>query len=288
MSSFTANASTSLIEKKFNMTDKKWEEKSKSYPWDKRTIPTEFSTVQEKSKMPVSCVDWWNTRSPLFCCLFPFAKCYTGAKTVDGTDPSVWKEQLEKHKNGPESMRGLWWLKYNHAHEQLVTIFNESEFIGTMNKDGTKGHGRWERSLKTNWSRDNTCFGYILAINARAKDPKVGGLYNMDDGILTLDPGKQWVYRVNDNEWWKIHYEGNIGEEGEQDVNFMYQWLKVLDKNGEPTEHWSEYVKWSMDPLPHRNGCEPCCTCWPVGLKQPEIFQNMCRPNPKQIVMFRD
>ena len=36
-------------------------------------------------------------------------------------------------------------------------------------------------------------------------------------------------------------------------MNFIYKWLKVIDKDGEPTEHWTEYVKWSKDPLPYRN-----------------------------------
>jgi len=272
------------------MSNEEWEEKSKNYPWEKRTIPAEFATLQAEDKIDCLCVDWWNTRSQLFFCLFPFAKCYTGAQTYDGTDPSIWKKQLEAHQNGPESMRGVWWLKYNHAHEQLVTIFNETEFLGSWNEDGTEGHGRWVRSLKTNWTRDNTCFGHILVMFAKNKDAKVGGFYNLTDGILTLDPGHQWVYRVNDNEWWKIHYDGNIGENGEQDVNFMYQWLKVLDKNGEPTEHWAEYVKWSKDPLPYRNCCEPWCTIWPIFncCKQTEVFENMCRPNPKQIIMLRE
>ena len=185
------------------MSKEEYIEAAKSYPWDKRTIPQVFSPLQENWKVTCSCLDWWNTRSPLFCCLFPCAKCYTGATTIDGTDPSVWKEQLEKHQNCPESMRGLWWLKHNHAHEELVTIFNETDFIGEINEDGTEGVGRWERSLAMNWTRENSCFGYILLMFAKSKDPKVGGLYNLEKGILTLDPGHQWVYRVNDNEWCK-------------------------------------------------------------------------------------
>lgn len=265
-------------------------EKAKNYPWEKRSIPKVFSPVQENSLVRAACCDWWNTRSLLFCCLFPCANCITGATTIDGTDPSVWKKQLEKYPNGPESMRGVWWLKYNHAHEELVTIFNETDFIGEYNEDGTEGEGRWERSLKTNWTRDNTCFGQVLVLFSACKkeEPRVGGLYNLKEGILTLDPGHQWVYRVDDNEWWKIHYNGNIGEEGEQDVIFMYQWLKVLDKDGSPTEHWQEYVQWTKDPLPNRNCMEPWCTFWGCCLSRPDRFANMCRPNPKQIVMFRE
>ena len=86
----------------------------------------------------------------------------------------------------------------------------------------------------------------------------------------------------------KIHYVGNIGEEGEQEVNYMYQWLKVLDKDGEPTEHWQEYVKWSKDRLPHSNCGTSWCTCWGCCLSKTQTFENMSRPNPKQIIMFRE
>eukprot|EP00551_Chaetoceros_affinis_P018323 CAMPEP_0203742922 /NCGR_PEP_ID=MMETSP0092-20131115/59172_1 /ASSEMBLY_ACC=CAM_ASM_001090 /TAXON_ID=426623 /ORGANISM="Chaetoceros affinis, Strain CCMP159" /LENGTH=254 /DNA_ID=CAMNT_0050630195 /DNA_START=48 /DNA_END=810 /DNA_ORIENTATION=+ len=219
------------------MSHTAWEQKAKEYPWHTRTIPPEFSTPQQNDPWGITkcpCIEWWNTRSPLFCCLFPCSNCYTGAKVVDGTDHTVWKEQLEKFQNGPESMRGVWWLKYNHAHEELVTIFNDTTFLGETNDDGTDGYGRWERSLGTNWSRDNSCFGHILVLNAKATGAKVGGLYNLKDGILTLDPGMQWVFRVDDNDG--VHYEGDIGEEGEQKYNFIYQWLKVIDKDGEPTE----------------------------------------------------
>jgi hypothetical protein len=181
-------------------------EQAKSYPWTKRSIPEQFQPVQENNSVPCSMIEWWNTRSPIFCCLFPCSNCYTGATTIDGTDPSVWKKHLEADTNCPESMRGVWWLKYNHAHEELVTIFNETDFLGEINEDGTSGYGRWERSLGTNWTRDNSCFGHILLMFAKFKgsDQKVGGFYNLNDGVLTLDPGSQWVYRVDDNEWCKF------------------------------------------------------------------------------------
>ncbi len=89
--------------------------------------------------------------------------------------------------------------------EELVTIFNDTDFIGEINEDGTEGVGRWERSLATNWTRDNSCFGHILVLFASClkPSPKVAGLYNLKEGIVTLDPGHQWVYRVNDDEWCK-------------------------------------------------------------------------------------
>ena len=191
------------------MSKEDWIEKARNYPWGKRTMPQVFAPLQQNNKVIASyCCNWWNTRSSLFCCLFPCSNCISGATTIDGTDLTVWRKHLEKHKNCPESMRGVWWMKYNHAHEELVTIFNETDFIGEFNEDGTEGVGRWERSMKFNWTRDNTCFGHILMLfSSLAKRDSgglnVGGLYNLKEGILTLDPGHQWVYRVNDNEWCK-------------------------------------------------------------------------------------
>lgn len=68
----------------------------------------------------------------------------------------------------------------------------------------------------------------------------------------------------------------------------MYKWLKVIDKDGAPTEHWGEFVKWSKDPLPHTNCCESWCTCWGACLSNKETFEAMSKPNPKQIIMFRE
>jgi hypothetical protein len=81
---------------------------------------------------------------------------------------------------------------------------------------------------------------------------------------------------------------GNIDEEGEQSVNFMYQWLKVIDKDGEPTEHWSEYIRWSKDKLPHSNCGTSWFPCWGCCLSNKEKYDNMIRPNSTQIVMFRE
>lgn len=266
----------------------KYSQQAKEVPWSARSIPETFATVQENNNIPVRCIDWWSTRSLLCCCIFPCIDCYTGATLIDSTDPSVWKKQLDR-QNGPESMRGVWWLKYNNAAENLVTIFNDAEFIGDYNEEGSEGFGRWERSLAVNWSRDNALFGQFLTVYAKTKkDPTLGGYYNLKEGILTLEPYNQWIFRVDENQWWKIHYGGAIGEEGEQDVNYMYKWLKVLDKDGNPTEHWEDYVSWAKAPLPNRNCCEPCITTWGCCLSNKQIFENMITPNPKQLVMFRE
>lgn len=288
------SSKTNLLDIGNKMSKEQWIEEAKSVPWDLRKIPEEFVTLQENDKISGSCIDWWNTRSPLFCCLFPFFNCYTGAKIINSTDASAWKEALENTVDAdcPESMKGVWWLRYNHAHEQLVPIFSGMEFIGDVSEDGRDGLGRWELPLRTNWSRDNTCFGHVLAIFATIKDPTIGGFYNLKEGIFTLE-GNQWIFRVDDNQWWKIHYAANIGEEGatKDDLvkeNFMYQWLKVLDKDGNPTEHWGDYVKWTKDPLPHTNCCESWNPLWGCCLSTKQKYENMCRPNPKQIVMFRE
>jgi hypothetical protein len=116
------------------------------FQWDAREAPPKFDPVQlDIAQTPLKCLDWWNTRSQLFCCLFPCAgPCFSGHETIDGTNPEAWKKQLENpNPDAPASMQGLWWLKYNIAHEQLVTIFGDAEYVGTFNEDGTDGHGMW-------------------------------------------------------------------------------------------------------------------------------------------------
>lgn len=188
-------------------------------------------------------------------------------------------------------MKGLWWLKYNHAPEELVTIFSDANFIGTFNEDGTDGYGHWERPLRHNWTRDNAFFGLVFSIWGNKETAKAVGRMNLKDGICTLHgakgEGKQIVYRVNDDEWWKIHYKGNPGEEGEQEIEFMYQWLKVFGKHGEPTKYWDDYVSWVKEPLPHRNIFANWWPSWALFLKKKQIAENMCRPNSKQVVNFR-
>lgn len=98
--------------------------------------------------------------------------------------------------------------------------------------------------------------------------------------LETNTPTNRFIFTTG-----KIHYDGNIGEEGEQNPNFMYQWVKVLDKDGTPTEHWTDYVNWSKSPLPNTNCCDSWCTCWGCCLSNKERFDDMCRPNPTQIVM---
>lgn len=189
-------------------------------------------------------------------------------------------------------MKGLWWLQYNYAHEELVTIFSDAEFSGTFNEDGTDGYGKWGRPLRTNWTRENTMFGLILSGYAKKNPPPTAkGRMNLKDGICTVHgssgSGIQVVYRQNDLEWWKVHYKANPGEEGDQEIEFMYKWLKVLDKDGNPTKFWDEYVEWAEAPLPHKNCGTSWWPFWGCCLSNKQIAENMCRPNPKQVVDFR-
>jgi len=268
------------------------EKNAKDFAWTARQVPSAFDPVQLKENgIVVGWLDWWNTRSKLFCCCFPCAGCLAGHKVIAGTDAEVWKKQLEnQNPDCPPSMQGLWWLQYNIAHEQLVTIFSDAEFVGTYNEDGTDGYGMWYRPLEWNWSRENTCFGYILGISAKRGGSKVTGLMNLKDGILTVYNGKgqgmQMVYKITDDEWWKVHYLADPGMEGDQEINFMYKWLKVLDKDGNKTQHWDEYVAWTDRPLPHENCGTSWFPFWSCCLSNRQINENMIMPNKKQIVRF--
>lgn len=269
-------------------------QEGENFAWDARTIPPTFDPVQlDLNDVPAQFTDWWNTRSPLFCCLFPCGGCLSGHGTIDSTNPDLWKAQLENPNPGiPESMQGLWWLKYNIAHEELVTIFGDAELTGTFNEEGTDGYGLWAREFRHNWSREKSCFGYVLGINANRGDKKVTGRMNLKEGILTvntgLGDGNQVIYKVNDNEWWKVHYAGNPGEALEQEIIYMYKWLKVLDKDCNKTEHWDDYVQWSTAPLPHSNCGTSWFPCWPACLSKKKVLENMTYPNRNQIVKFKN
>ncbi len=174
---------------------------AQSFQWDTRKVPEKYDPVQLKqSKVTFPFVDWWNTRSNLLCCCFPILGCISGSTYVDAEDTAPWKEILKySNPDTPESMRGLWWLQDNIAHENLVTIFNDCEFTGNFNEDGTNGYGIWELSLKDNWSRDRSAFGHILLAAAVVTSNTVKGYMNLKDGILTVFSGKgkgrQVVYR---------------------------------------------------------------------------------------------
>jgi len=270
----------------------KWAE---SFAWNARSVPSQYDPVQlktRKTRISCSCIDWWNTRSNLFCCFFDCVSCYARNNVFDATDPEVWREQLQNSNPAtPDSMKGLWWLKDNIAHEKLVTIFNDANFEGTFNEDGTDGYGSWNRPLQDNWSRDFSFFGHILAATSKSSGSKATGRMNFKDGICTTHTnggrGLQIVYRINDDEWWKVHYDGNPGEEGEQDINYMYKWLKVLDKDGNKTMHWEEWETLATDPLPNKNCGASWFPLWPCCLGMEKSLENMVRPNKKQIIRFK-
>lgn len=55
----------------------------------------------------------------------------TGAELIDITDETVWAEHLATAEDDsvPESLRGIWFLKDNIAHENLVS-FSDFTFVG--------------------------------------------------------------------------------------------------------------------------------------------------------------
>jgi hypothetical protein len=180
---------------------------AKNFPWHARTRPETFDPIQLRTFQPPlgKLFDWWNTRSNLFCCAFPIMRCIGGQTLVKADDMDHWKKQLvatRYDKNCPDSMKGLWWLKYNHAHEELVTIFSDAEFVGTFNEEGTDGYGDWKRPSRINWSRDDSCFGLILSVANKKVDAEVNGQMNMKDGICTTfnsaGKGVQVVYKVRE------------------------------------------------------------------------------------------
>ena len=192
------------------------EEEARSLSWSKRNPPKQFNPIQIKADdLTCKWLDWWNTRSPLFSCCFPLLRCISSScfnqeiEVLDAASPSIWEEHLKQQvmSHCPEELRGVWWMQYNYAHEQLVSAFSGAEWIG-----GTE-YGLWRKPLRNYWTRDNTCFGYILLMNGAARNGKTKALYNLKDGkfwIQNSDGGDQLVYRISEDEWWKIHYEGKL------------------------------------------------------------------------------
>lgn len=262
---------------------------ARAFPWGKRQVPKTYEAVQlNKGSITASCLDWWNTRSKIFCCCFPLVACCAKNEVIDATDAEIWKKQLDNptNPNAPDSYQGLWWLKDNIAHENLVTIFSDAKFVGTFNKEGTDGYGYWEKGLSENWSRDQSCFGLVLGLAATRSANTVTGVMNMKDGICTVDGGEaaQIIYRINDDEWWKVHYKKN--EDGTEEIDYMYKWVKVLDKDGNKTKHWKEWEEWTTGPLPHKNCGTSWFPLWPICLSGKKKLENMIRPNKKQVVRF--
>lgn len=267
------------------------EEEARYLYWSQRNPPIKFDPIQIKQKdLTCKCLDWWNTRSSLFCCCFPVLRCVSACcfdqdiQVIDGKSMAIWEKQLKDEVDSrcPEELRGVWWMQYNYAHEQLVLAFSDAEWVGG------KEYGLWQKSLRNNWSRDNTCFGHILLMNGAAKNGNAKGSYNLKDGKIWVqsDDGDQLVYRISEDEWWKIHYEGKLmnGEKNSEKITFQYKWLKVIDKDGIPTKHWNTYLEWSTSPLPHRNCGTSWLPCWGCCISDLEAKENMIYPNPRQIM----
>jgi hypothetical protein len=197
----------------------KADEYAKQFAWHHRKRPESFDAIQIRlgTESPIcKWCDWWSSRSTFLCCIYPILQWIFGISPLQNKDSvDAWKEQLQNplNKKCPESMQGVWWLKYNHAPENLVTIFSDCEWNGTFNKEGTDGFGEWERRLNHNWSRDSALLGWIFMIWGVRKKSLFKGRMNLKDGICTIHgrkgEGIQVTYRINDDEWWKVHYNAN-------------------------------------------------------------------------------
>jgi len=261
---------------------------ARSFNWDERERPAVYDPVQLRTyNLPVGFVDWWSTRSQLFCCCFPLARCVAGrgnpfAVTVtDITDDSIWGPALARPiLTAPESLRGVWYLADNIAHENLV-LMNDAVVEGDFDAQGTSGFGAWKHSLRSTWSRDTTCFGWILLVSASVRDnQEVAAAFNLEAGKLRFNE-REWVFRVDDDMWWKTHFEPSTGE-----VVYMYRWLRVIRPDGSKTQHWDELVRRATAPLPHRNCFEPWLPCWSCCISNEQRVRNMIYINKHNSVVI--
>lgn len=67
---------------------------------------------------------------------------------------------------------------------------------------------------------------------------------------------------------------------------YQYKWLKVIDKDGKPTEHWPAFVEFVNSPFPYLAWGYNWLPCWPCGISGPQARQNMAYPNKINSVIF--
>lgn len=84
-------------------------EKAKAFNWNARSKPETFDPVQlREGSIVAKFLDWWSTRSTMFCCLYPVLRC-TGSQTlIEASELEKWREQLKDplNKSCPKSMQG--------------------------------------------------------------------------------------------------------------------------------------------------------------------------------------
>jgi len=245
--------------------------------WSAREKPSRFFPVQVQNyTLPLGFCDWWNTRSPLFCCCFPCMRCLSGrgnpfaVSVVDILDDSIWAAELAKPvDSAPESLRGVWFLSDNVAHENLV-LFNDAVVEGEFDASGATGFGAWKHSMRTTWTRDATCFGWILLTAASVRpNQDVVAAFNFGAGKLKLND-REWVFRHTEDEWWKTHFEP-----GTSRITYMYRWLRVLRPDGTKTAHWADLERRATAKLPNSNCGTSWFPCWPCFLSDRQRMDDM-------------
>eukprot|EP00440_Ansanella_granifera_P018298 gb/GFBE01019870.1/.p1 GENE.gb/GFBE01019870.1/~~gb/GFBE01019870.1/.p1 ORF type:complete len:304 (+),score=61.53 gb/GFBE01019870.1/:1-912(+) len=264
---------------------------SKELPWNAREKPATYNPVQTKPgenqfPMPYSFVDWWSPRSMLLCCCYPAFWCINGrgnpcagGNSVDITDPSIWKEALAQPTACPDSMKGVWWLKDNLAHECLICL-HDAEWSGDFNSAGTRGIARMRKRMDTLWSREQSAFGKVLQAAATLRSGEeawVGGLFNFDIGKgQQLDaPVPEWGFKISEDEYWKAFYYANPGEPRGDDIYYMYKWIRVMRPDGSTTAAFEDFKSRCTMPDPNANCGTSWCSCWPAGLSMEQRLQSM-------------
>lgn len=298
--------------------------------WAQASHP-EYDPVQLKDDWSIQlycgCLDYWSPRGNccclLPCCFFPLQLCAGQCKcclvkTVDVTDPNVWKPALEKPSDVPDALKGVWWLEDTIAGERLV-CFNDAIWKWKDDDPNTK-MGEWNKSLATNWTRDAGCFGHVLTAytgitgwccldgfncssickdkggccgNTPTKWNHIGIKFNFDSGKAYFNNNKssEWAFQVSEDRWEKVGYnEANAtvapvppAGTGSKPA-YYYRWTRVIRGDGSTTAHWDDFVK-ATKTYPHPCFLEPCCL-WPLCHTDTQRRQNMAMVNRYQLVIW--
>lgn len=284
--------------------------------WAQASHP-EYDPVQIKDGWSIQlycgCMDYWSPRGNC-CCLLPCCgpllrlcggQCKCGlVKTIDVTDPAVWKPALDRPSQVPDALKGVWWLEDSIAGERLVCM-NDAEWKWKDDDPNTK-MGEWNKSLAASWSRDAGCFGHILnaytgiqgwccldgfapsnwckdAGGCCGKTPTkwnhIGIKFNLELGKASFNNNAngEWAFRVDDDRWEKIGYSNG--------KNFYYyRWTRVIRGDGSTTSYWDSFKK-ATETYPNPSCVEPCCL-WPLCHTDTQRRQNMSMVNRYQLVIW--
>lgn len=178
---------------------------------------------------------------------------------------------------------------------------------------GTSGLGTFHRNLHYGWSRDHSCFGYILQANGAVDTGELFAEVNLDQGKMKINES-EWLFRVTEDEWWKVNFKPDgilIDFDKDHDFYYSYRMLKggerhlvplvappspeylcptpfsVIDRYGNPTEHFKLLAEEATSPLPFENCGTSWCRCWGCFLTASQGYQNMAISNQYQTIVFR-